>query len=120
MEFGQGDSTGGKTTDPVELHTGGRFAVGISVDGARPTYVLVNQRGQVVSQQVTAGVGVLAPRVVLERIAAEVVRLLDDHGVGSTAEWEQFALEPPLEEATGPPVIEHDHVCAALGEFWVG
>lgn len=148
VETGQGDPTGGKRRTLLELNTAGRFAVGISVDEARLTYVLINLRGEVVGQLVTAGVGHAEPRVVVRRMAAEVMGLLERYEVGSAAdvtgvgvaipgrldthgtamrssreatEWEQFALEPALEEAVGLPVtLEHDYVCAALGEFWVG
>jgi predicted NBD/HSP70 family sugar kinase len=48
-------------------------------------------------------------------------RRLVMRGSLQATEWEQFALEAALEEALGLPVtLEHDYVCAALGEFWVG
>lgn len=148
IEVGHGDSTGGKRPTLLELNTVGRFAVGISVDDARLTYVLINLRGAVIGELVSAGSGLAAPRVVVERVAQDVQSLLARHEIGSTrdvvgigvaaagrldargvamrssreaTEWEQFALGTALEEATGLPVtLEHDYVCAALGEFWVG
>lgn len=148
VEVGQGDSTGGKRPTLLELNTSGRFAIGILVDDAQLTYVLVNLRGQVVGELVSAGSGRDVPRAVVRRVAAEVGELLDRHGVGSTrdlvgvgvatagridvtgtalrssrdsTEWEEFALGPALEDEIGLPVVlEHDYVCAALGEFWVG
>lgn len=148
VEVGQGDPTGGKRRTLLELNTGGRFAVGVSVDEAQLTYVLINLRGEVVGELVSAGSGSLKPRVVVRRMAGEVMRLLQRHKVSSAhdvtgigvaiagrldargvamrgsleaAEWEQFALGSALEQATGLSVtLEHDYVCAALGEFWVG
>lgn len=146
-EVGQGDSTGGKRRTLLELNAHGRFAVGISVDELQLTYVLIDLRGQVVSEVVSPGIGHTEPQVVVKRIAKEVGALLtrsglrhaDVAGVGvgvagrldtrglamrgslRTTEWEQFALEIALEQAVGLPVtLEHDYVAAALGEFWVG
>lgn len=147
VETGVGDATGGKRRTLLELNAGERFAVGITVDVAQLSYVLVDLRGEVVGELTSPGAGPTDPQVVVARMAAEAGRLLDQHGVTparttgigvaipgrldaaghslrssrEATEWEQFALEPALEEATGLPVrLEHDYVCAALGEFWVG
>ncbi|NAZ85651.1 ROK family transcriptional regulator [Kineococcus indalonis] len=148
VETGQGDPTGGKRRTLLELNTQGRYAVGVSVDDARLTYVLINLRGEVVGQLTSGGAGPAEPRVVVRRMAKEVMGLLKRHRVRSVrdvtgigvaipgrldarghsmrasreaTEWEQYALESALGEATGLPVtLEHDYVCAALGEFWVG
>ena len=119
VEVGQGDSTGGKRPTLLELNTPGRYAVGISVDDARLTYVLINLRGQVVGDLVSAGSGRDIPSAVVERVAGDVRDLLDRYdirstrdvvGVGvatagridvtgtalrssrETTEWEQFSL----------------------------
>ena len=148
VETGQGDPTGGKRRTLLELNTLGRYAVGVSVDDARLTYVLINLRGQVVGQLTSSGAGPAEPQVVVRRMAEEIARLLQRHrvhpvrdvtGIGvaipgrldargrsmrasrEATDWEQYALESALGEATGLPVtLEHDYVCAALGEFWVG
>ena len=147
VEVGQADSTGGKRRTLLALNTTGRFAVGVSVDEARLTHVLINLRGEVVGEMVSAGTASLDPQRVVERVAEEIQRLLvqhdvsadlvagiglgiagrlDAHGTSMRAsreatDWEQFALEQALTEATGLPVVlQHDYVCAALGEFWVG
>jgi predicted NBD/HSP70 family sugar kinase len=148
VEIGQGDPTGGKRRTMLALNTNGRYAIGMSVDEAQLTYVLINLRGEVVSRLVSDGIHGADPQIVVGRMATEIVELmrgfgphtadevtgigvaiagrLDVRGVAmrasrETTEWEQFALEPALEEAVGLPVtLEHDYVCAALGEFWVG
>ncbi|WP_205708713.1 ROK family protein [Kineococcus siccus] len=148
VETGQSDATGGKRRTLLELNTAGRFAIGVSIDDARITYVLVNLGGEVVGEFSSEGIGASPPRAVVRRMAKEVRAVLSTGGVTSAAqvtgigvaapgrldlrgtamrssreatEWEQFAIEPALQEATGLPVtLEHDYVCAALGEFWVG
>lgn len=147
VEVGQGDPTGGKRRTLLELNPQGRFAVGVAVDEEHITSVVINLTGEVVAQAVSAGLGRDEPGVVVARMADDVRGLLAQAGIGRgdvagvglagpgrldpshvalrssrrTSEWEQFAIEPALEEAVGLPVLlEHDYVCAALGEFWVG
>lgn len=148
VETGQGARTGGKRRTLLELGTGGRYAVGVSVDHARLTYVLVNLRGEVVASVEAPGIGQDPPVAVVRRAAQGVRELLDGQelcvrevaGVGVAVpgrldpgppgsdgssrlatEWERLGLEAVLGEALDLPVrVEHDHVSAALGEFWVG
>lgn len=147
VETGFSDSTGGKRRTLLQLNAGSRHAIGISLDVARITYVLTDLAGQVVAEQDSAGAGHESPRLVVERIAAEVAGLLERTavtretliGIGIAAagrqdsehhvlrsnpratEWELFALEDTLSSATDLPVVmENDSTCAALGEFWVG
>jgi predicted NBD/HSP70 family sugar kinase len=150
VEVGQGDPTGGKRRTMLALNTRGRYAVGMSVDEAHLTYVLVNLTGQVVNHLVSPGIGLAEPRSAVGRMAQEITDLLRGQGIDSTkdvtgigvaiagrldsgdhplatsreaTQWEHFAVElqPSLEQALGLPVtLEHDYVCAALGEFWVG
>lgn len=148
IEVGQGDRTGGKRATLLELNTAGRYAVGVSIDEAQLTYVVINLRGEVIGELVTVGIGQSEPTAVVRRLAAEIEDLLKSSGVASSTdvtglgvavagredvwgaplgssrqptEWEQFALRPALQNQLNRSVtLEHDHVCAALGEFWVG
>jgi predicted NBD/HSP70 family sugar kinase len=123
-----------------------RYAVGLSLDDARLTYVVTDLGGNVVGQLVSPGIDRSPPSVVVVRIADELAQLFldldipvaDVVGVGvagagldirggaerlslTAGEWESFALQEALESATGLPTVrDNDAACAALGQFWVG
>lgn len=147
IETGFGDSTGGKRPTLLELNAGSRYAVGLSLDDARLTYVVTDLAGNLVGRLVSAGIGETYPPTVIARIQEELEALLtqldirraDVVGVGvagagrldatggvlraslNAAAWEDFAVQEALEAASGFTVIlENDSACAALGEFWVG
>lgn len=147
IETGFGDSTGGKRPTLIELNAGSRYAIGLSLDDARLTYVVTDLTGNLVGRLVSVGLGKTYPPTVIERIQEELGALLtqldirreDVVGVGvagagrldrtggvlraslNAADWEDFAVKEALEAATGLTVIlENDAACAALGEFWVG
>lgn len=146
IETGYGDSTGGKRPSLIELNLLARFAVGLSLDDARLTYVVTDLGGNVVGQLVTAGIEQAAPKDVIARIAHELDELLVQLdipvdavvGVGlagagldlrggaarlslTAGEWESFAVQEALESATGLLTVrDNDAACAALGQFWVG
>ena len=146
IETGFGDSTGGKRPSLIELNLLARYAVGLSLDDVRLTYVVTDLGGNVVGQLVTPGIDQQPPSVVVPRIAAELQQLFSELdipvagvvGVGvagagldirggaerlslTAHEWESFALQEALETATGLPTVrDNDAACAALGQFWVG
>ncbi|QHC66192.1 ROK family protein [Rathayibacter sp. VKM Ac-2759] len=146
IETGFGDSTGGKRRSLLELNPRARFAVGLSLDDARLTYVVTDLGGTVVGQLVSPGVGRAAPSVEIQRIAEELEQLLrrlhipagDVVGVGvagagldlgagaerlsvTAEDWDSFAVREALESRIGLPVVrDNDAACAALGQFWVG
>jgi predicted NBD/HSP70 family sugar kinase len=146
IETGFGDSTGGKRRSLLELNPRARYAVGLSLDDARLTYVVADLGGNVVGQLVSAGIGKASPSVVVERIAEELEQLFrqldipiaDIVGVGvagagldlgadaerlslTAEEWEAFAVQEAIESRIGLPVLrDNDAACAALGQFWVG
>lgn len=147
VETGFGDSTGGKRPTLLALNSGSRFAIGISLDDPRITYVVTDLAGTFVGRLVSAGIGDIHPPLVVERIARELGELLtqldlareDVLGIGvagagrldatggvlrtslNASDWEDFAVQEALELASGfPVVLENDSACAALGEFWVG
>ena len=147
IETGFGDSTGGKRPTLLELNAGARFAIGLSLDDARLTYVVTDLAGTQVGRLVSEGIGETYPPIVIERIRSELDVLLaqldiqrtDVVGVGvagagrldasggvlraslNAADWEDFAVKEALEAASGFAVfLENDSACAALGEFWAG
>jgi predicted NBD/HSP70 family sugar kinase len=147
IETGFGDSTGGKRPTLLELNAGSRYAVGLSLDDARLTYVVTDLAGNLVGRLVSAGIGETLPATVIARIQDELevlltqldIRRADVVGVGvagagrldasggvlraslNADQWEDFAVKEALEAASGFTVIlENDAACAALGEFWVG
>lgn len=146
IEIGFGDSTGGKRRGLLEINSGSRYAVGLSLDEARLTYVVTDIGGNVVGQLVSPGIGQSAPAAAILRIADELEQLfrqLDiptevivgigvagaglDLGAGArhlsltAEEWDSFAMQEALESLVGLPVVrDNDAACAALGQFWVG
>ena len=145
VETGFGTSTGGKRPTLLELNTSARYAIGLSLDEARLTYVVTDLGGTVVGRLASPGIGRLPPQEVLPRIAQELEAVLkqleiaasDVVGLGvagagldfttkpgpaaPTEEWESFPVQEALERATGFAVVrENDAACAALGQFWTG
>ncbi|WP_033371974.1 ROK family transcriptional regulator [Humibacter albus] len=147
IEAGYAESTGGKRPVLLELNTASRFALGVSLDYARISLVLCDINGTALHSHAIKGAGRSKPQTVIDRVAREIGRFCDKYavartdiiGVGvsgagrldasggvlrssrQTGEWEEFAIEAALNEATGLPVIlENDANCAALGEFWSG
>lgn len=146
VESGFGDSTGGKRPSLLELNRRAKFAVGVSLDDARLTYVVADLDGSVVGRLATQGIHSQSPKEVVARIAAELEQAFDhldiprDKVVGlgvagagldvrrgteelslTTADWESFALEEALEAATGLPTVRgNDSACAALAQYWRG
>jgi predicted NBD/HSP70 family sugar kinase len=147
VETGFGDSTGGKRPTLLELNSASRFAIGLSLDDARLTYVVTDLAGNLVGRLVSPGIRGTYPPVVLERIVEELGVLLRQLGVARddvvgiglagagrldasggilrsslrAADWEDFDVQKALETASGfSVVLEKDATCAALGEYWVG
>jgi predicted NBD/HSP70 family sugar kinase len=147
VEAGYADSTGGKRPVLLELNSESRYAIGISLDARRIVYVVSDITGHPVHRMTSDGIGSTAPPEVMKRVAKELARLLrrasieraDIIGIGvagagrldssggvlrssrQASDWERFAIEETLRDATGLPVIlENDAKCAALGEFWLG
>jgi predicted NBD/HSP70 family sugar kinase len=147
VEAGFAESTGGKRPVLLELNAASRYALGVSLDYARISLVLCDINGRALHSHSLPGSGRSKPQTVIDRVAREISRFLEKHsvarsdviGIGvsgagrqdtsggvlrssrQTGEWEEFAIEATLCEATGMPVIlENDANCAALGEFWSG
>jgi predicted NBD/HSP70 family sugar kinase len=146
IEAGFLDSTGGKRSSLLELNTTGRFAVGLSLDAGRLTYVVTDLAGTVIGRLVSPGIEEAAPGEDVVRIARELGQLLVqldiplesvvgvgvagaglDLGAGAerlsitATEWESFALNQALEPRIGLSVVrDNDAACAALGQYWAG
>src|ERR1700712_2151299 len=56
VETGFGESTGGKRPSLLELNPTGRFAVGVSLDSGRLTYVVTDLVGKVIGRLVSPGI----------------------------------------------------------------
>jgi predicted NBD/HSP70 family sugar kinase len=146
VEAGFLESTGGKRSSLLELNTAGRFAVGVSLDAGRLTYVVTDLAGTVIGRLVSPGIEQAGPGEDVVRISRELGQLLVqldiplesvvgvgvagaglDLGAGAerlsltATEWESFALTKALEPKIGLPIVrDNDAACAALGQYWAG
>jgi predicted NBD/HSP70 family sugar kinase len=147
IETGFGDSTGGKRRTLLELNASARYAIGLSLDDARLTYVVTDLAGNLVGRLVAEGVRDATPAVLISRITEELHTLLtqldvktsDVVGLGlaraglrdrvggvprgalAAGVWGDFEVREALEASSGfTVVVENDAACAALGEFWTG
>jgi predicted NBD/HSP70 family sugar kinase len=147
VETGLGDSTGGKRPTLLELNVQSRYAIGLSIDDARLSFVLTDFRGNLIARLVSEGVAQLLPAQIVDRIVEELDALLSQLSIEPTEvlglgvanpgrldadhhawrfsrtsdDWESFAIKEALHERTGLAVtLENDSRCAALAEFWVG
>lgn len=147
VELGPGKSTGGKRPTILGLNTSSVYAVGITLDRARISYVLCDLSGHAVDEMMADGIMDSRPTDMMARVSNDLEAFLDRHsltredivGVGIAGAgrvrapdgvlqltrvgdaWEEFSIEAALHESSGLPVIlENDANCAALGEFWSG
>lgn len=136
----------GKPRTPLQLNPQARYAVGIHLDPAVDTFVLVDMRGTVLAHTEHAPRQADDPAALLATLARHANALLDDAGVhrdrvlgigvaapgpidvarGALLEppllpaWHNVALRDDLLRATGLPVmVEKDVVAAMVGELWV-
>ncbi|MCU1527729.1 MAG: sugar kinase [Frondihabitans sp.] len=135
----------GKPRTILQLEARGSFAVGVHIDPAVITYVVLDLRGGIVSHSRTRTPSASQPDQVIELMARSIERLIDDSGVdrrlvlgvgiaspGPIDVGEGIVLDPPmlprwrgvplraaLSEATGLPVLlEKDVTAAAVAELW--
>jgi len=136
----------GKPRTPLQLNPQARYAVGIHLDPAVDTFVLVDMRGTVIAHAEHAPRHADGPEQLLAALARHANSLLDDAGVhrdrvlgigvaapgpidtarGALLEppllpsWHNVTLRDDLRDATGLPVmVEKDVVAAMVGELWV-
>lgn len=144
IETGFSESTGGKRRTLLDLNATSRFAVGVSLESQRLTFVVTDLSGHLVGRLITDGAHDSTPNSVMTRIADQVEALIGHVqvdpgsvvgiGVASpgpldsagalrgrqpTPHWAGLALKDLLEESSGRPVVvDNDATCAALGEYW--
>lgn len=145
VEVGFADSTGGKRPILLSLNTSARYAIGVLLDAKMILYVVADMSGTAVHHMSAEGYGGTPPPLVMKRIANDIQKLMrraklapaDVLGIGVAAagrldaaggvlrrsrvaeDWEDFAIDAALHDATGMRVIlENDGNSAALGEFW--
>ncbi|WP_314102262.1 ROK family transcriptional regulator [uncultured Frigoribacterium sp.] len=135
----------GKPRTMLQLEPGGSFALGVHVDPAVVTYVLLDLHGTVVAHAQTPTPSASRPDEVVGLIARTVDGLVADSGVdrarllgiGIAApgpidvedgvvldppmlpRWRHVPLRRAIAEATGLPVLlEKDVAAAAVAELW--
>ncbi|PRA79515.1 ROK family transcriptional regulator [Microbacterium sp. MYb66] len=134
----------GKPRVTLRLNADSRFAVGVHLDPALMTFVLLDLSGEVV-RRLSVRTPAKDPRRIVEAMAATIDALIEESGVDRTriagvgvaapgpldAEkgtvidppkllgWHRVPLRAVLAEATGLPVVlEKDTTSAAVGELW--
>lgn len=147
VEIGRAESTGGKPRVLLELDPTARYAVGVHLDHASITCTVTDLTGTPVALSTRPGPGVEPPAAVLQQIATEVDRLVDEAGVdrerllgvGMVAPgpltssggmhrtppamrpWTDYPITTELSRLTGLPVLlENDATASAIGEYWAG
>lgn len=145
VETGKVVNGPGKPRTILQLRSQGSFAVGVHIDPAVITYVVLDLRGAVVAHSRTRTPSASRPDDVVELIARSIQRLIDDSGVDRSKvlgvgiaspgpidattgtvldppmlpRWQDVPLRSALSEATGLPVlIEKDVTAAAVAELW--
>ncbi|WP_435300515.1 ROK family protein [Timonella sp. A28] len=146
-EIGRAESTGGKPRVLLQLNAEARYAIGIHLDHAAVTYVLVNLVGTPIANMKRAGALATPPHDVVVRISDEVTEFVKEAGIPFSKvlglglvspgpltsaagmqltppfmkSWEDFPLDTELAHATSLPVfLENDATAAAIGEYWSG
>lgn len=136
----------GKPRITLRLVAGSRFSVGVHLDPAVITVVLLDITGSVVRRRVVR-TGDSDPRAVVETMATTIHDLIAEAGidrsrvagigvaapgpldaaVGTVIDppklqgWHRVPLRAVLADATGlPVVVEKDTTAAAVGEVWTG
>ncbi len=135
----------GKPRVTLRLVPDSRFAVGVHLDPAVMTFVLLDLSGAVV-RRTSAHTPDMEPRRIVEAMAATIDALITGSGVDRTSiagvgiaapgpldaekgtvidppklrGWNRVPLRAVLAEATGfPVVLEKDTTAAAVGELWM-
>jgi predicted NBD/HSP70 family sugar kinase len=135
----------GKPRTILQLESRGSYAVGVHIDPAVLTYVVLDLRGSIVSHSRTRTPSASQPDQVVELMARSIQHLIDDSGVDRSLvlgvgiaspgpidpvagivldppmlpRWQDVPLRAALSEATGLPVLlEKDVTAAAVAELW--
>ncbi|HEY5882044.1 MAG TPA: ROK family transcriptional regulator [Nakamurella sp.] len=147
VEYGRGESTGGKPRVLLDIDPMARFAVGIQLGADSVSYVVCNLAGTLVGRLRTRGAGTIGPEEAVEAMTRRVRVFVDALGIDvasvvgigvvapgpmdlrtgtilappTLVRWANFPLRERLATTTGLPVVlDNDATAAAVGEFWSG
>jgi predicted NBD/HSP70 family sugar kinase len=147
VEAGKEGSGPGKPRTILRLNPAGMYAVGVHLDPAVATFVVLDLLGAVVQHSSVKTPGSSRPEAVITAIAAEIDKLIEasgvdrakiaglgvaapgpiDHDNGTVVEpplldgWDSVPLRDALAEATGLSVLmDKDVTSAAVAETWAG
>lgn len=147
VEAGKEGSGPGKPRTILRLNPGGMYALGVHLDPAVTTFVVLDLVGAVVQHSRIKTPGGNDPAAVIATIAAELAQLVDDSGVdrsriaglgvaapgpidldnGTVVDppllpgWDRVELRDALARATGYSVlVDKDVTSAAVAETWAG
>ncbi len=147
VEAGKEGNGPGKPRTILRLNPGGQYAIGVHLDPAVTTFVVLDLVGEVVQHARTTTPGGGNPAAVIATIASTIETLIADSGVdrsriagigvaapgpinldqGTVVDppllpgWDRVELRDALRDATGYPVlVDKDVTSAAVAETWAG
>jgi predicted NBD/HSP70 family sugar kinase len=147
VEGGRVTGSPGKPRTLLRINAPGRFAIGMHVDPAVLTYVLLNLDGTVIAKSRVRNPSDISHEELVEVSSSEVESLISSSGIersritglgiaspgpidtrlGIVVDpphlkgWKRVHLRQDLQEATGLPVIlDKDVTAAAVAERWAG
>jgi predicted NBD/HSP70 family sugar kinase len=147
VEAGKEGSGPGKPRTMLRLNPGGMYAVGVHLDPAVLTFVVLDLVGAVVKHSRIKTPSRSEPAAIIDTIAAEIKQLIEDSGVdrskvaglgvaspgpidlvqGAVVDppllpgWERVPLRDALAAATGlSTLLDKDVTAAAVAETWAG
>ncbi len=147
VEAGKEGTGPGKPRTMLRLNPGGMYAVGVHLDPAVLTFVVLDLVGAVVKHSRIKTPSRTDPGSIIDTIAAEIKQLIEDSGVdrskvaglgvaspgpidlveGAVVDppllpgWERVPLRDALAEATGlSTLLDKDVTSAAVAETWAG
>lgn len=147
IEAGKEGNGPGKPRTILQLNPSGMYAVGVHLDPAVTTFVVLDLVGAVVKHSRINTPGGSDPAAVIATIAGEIKKLVDESGVDASkiaglgvaapgpidlehgtvvappllAGWDRVPLRDALAEATGlSTLVDKDVTSAAVAETWAG
>lgn len=147
LETGKQAVAFGKPRTMLELNPEGSYAIGVHIDPAVITYVLLDFTGRVVTDASHATPAAQDPDSVLALINDEIAKLIEQApidrerilGIGIASpgpvdierglvldpphlpDWHRVPLRDDIQEATGLPVLlDKDVIAGAVAEQWAG
>ena len=147
VEAGKEGSGPGKPRTMLRLNAAGMYAVGVHLDPAVTTFVVLDLVGAVVKHSRIKTPSGTDPGAVIDTIAAEISQLIEDSGVdpakiaglgvaspgpidlneGTVVDpplllgWDRVPLRDALVKATGlSTLVDKDVTSAAVAETWAG